>query len=275
MEILRTRTKQASFPFLGANLVDAATRAHPDFVKPWTIVERSGVKVGVIGLCFVDTPKTTQAKYVTGLEFHPYAPVLEKFVPELSRAGAEVIVVLFHDADGEDTEKPNPRHSCRRRGPKSSQGNARVRGTIPNPGRLGEVHRLRRGVRPKRRSTFAPNRCHGRGRCTAVPPFGRARIDRGSGAKSRRSRATSSVNSIDRFRRFRELAARQLHRGLLAEGASTAQFAILNHGASANLSRLPLCSAIHRRHAVPNNPTSSSSGSKRIAARDRFWSWAV
>lgn len=97
LEVLRTRAKEAKFPFLGGNIIETATGAAPDFVRPYVIEERDGVKVGVIGLSYKDTPKTTLAKHVAGLEFKAYEETLARLIPEVKAAGAEVIVVLFHD----------------------------------------------------------------------------------------------------------------------------------------------------------------------------------
>ncbi len=99
-EILRARASEARFPFLGANVVKAGTQETPEFLKRWILLEKSGVKVAVIGLSFLDTPKTTLAKHVAGLEFKPYAETLQAVVPEAKAAGAEVIVLLFHDELG-------------------------------------------------------------------------------------------------------------------------------------------------------------------------------
>lgn len=96
-EILRARAQEAKFPFLGANLMKTGTIEQPDFVKPYILLDRDGVKVAVIGLTYIDTPKTTLAKHVVGLEFKPYAETLKRVVPEVRAKGAEVIVVLFHD----------------------------------------------------------------------------------------------------------------------------------------------------------------------------------
>lgn len=97
LEILRARASEARFPLLGANIVDKSTGASPDFIRPFVIEERDGVKVGIIGLSYRDTPKTTLARHVAGLEFQGYAETLERVLPEAKKAGAEVIVVLFHD----------------------------------------------------------------------------------------------------------------------------------------------------------------------------------
>jgi 5'-nucleotidase/UDP-sugar diphosphatase len=97
LEILKARVGEAKFPFLGANIVAAGTDTRPSWVKPWIIEERDGVKVGIIGLSYAKTPQTTLAPHVQGLEFKPYGETLAKLVPELRAAGAELLVVLFHD----------------------------------------------------------------------------------------------------------------------------------------------------------------------------------
>jgi 2',3'-cyclic-nucleotide 2'-phosphodiesterase/3'-nucleotidase len=97
MKVLRSRASEADFPFLGANVSDAASGAQPDFLRPWIVEERNGVKVGVIGLSFRGTPKTTLKKHVEGLTFGDYAETLRREVPKMKAAGAEVIAVLLHD----------------------------------------------------------------------------------------------------------------------------------------------------------------------------------
>lgn len=97
IEMLRARAQEAKFPFLGANIVLAGTMDQPDFVKPYVITERDGVKIGVIGLSYLHTPKTTMAKHVAEFEFKGYAETLKLMLPKIRAEGAEVIAVLLHD----------------------------------------------------------------------------------------------------------------------------------------------------------------------------------
>src|SRR5262249_22864176 len=97
IEILKARESEAKFPFLAANIVKAGTKDTADFAKPFTIVDRDGMKVAIIGLSYIDTPHTTLAKHVAGLEFQGYAATLNRIVPEVKAQGADVVIVLFHD----------------------------------------------------------------------------------------------------------------------------------------------------------------------------------
>jgi 5'-nucleotidase/UDP-sugar diphosphatase len=96
-DVLEQRLSEARFPFLGANIVKAGSLEPAPLFKPYVIVDRGGVKVAIIGLSFQDTPRTTLAKHVAGLEFRPYAETLRRVVPAARAEGAVVVVVLFHD----------------------------------------------------------------------------------------------------------------------------------------------------------------------------------
>ena len=97
VDILRTRAHEAHFPFLGANIVDRKSGQPPDFVRPFTIVTRRNIRVGLVGLCYIDTPRTTKKRYIEQLEFRAYEPTLRRVVPQARSEGAEIIVVLLHD----------------------------------------------------------------------------------------------------------------------------------------------------------------------------------
>ena len=101
LEILKARASEANFPFVSANITQVGLETSPTFLKPWEIFEREGIKFGVLGLSYEKTPETTLATHVQGLEFGPYEQALKKHVPELKKAGADVIIVLFHDATDE------------------------------------------------------------------------------------------------------------------------------------------------------------------------------
>lgn len=96
-KVLEKRSTEALFPFLAANLRDSATGALPTWVKPSTIIDVGGVKLGIIGLTNINSPETTDPRHLVGLEFKDYGPVLDDEVPKLHAAGAEHIMVLLHD----------------------------------------------------------------------------------------------------------------------------------------------------------------------------------
>ncbi len=96
-KVLGKRAAEAKFPYLAANVVDAATGSTPAWAKPFTLVEVGSVRFGVVGLANVDTPNVTDPRHLMGLEFKPYEETLRTFVPKARAAGAEQVVVLIHD----------------------------------------------------------------------------------------------------------------------------------------------------------------------------------
>jgi 5'-nucleotidase len=96
--VLKQRLTQARFPFLAANIVDRETGVPPVWpnVKPFEVIERHGVRIGIIGLSSVDTPLTTHPTNVRKLEFHPLLPALRRVLPLVRKAGATVVILIVH-----------------------------------------------------------------------------------------------------------------------------------------------------------------------------------
>jgi 2',3'-cyclic-nucleotide 2'-phosphodiesterase (5'-nucleotidase family) len=112
---LKARAASARFPFLAANTVDDATGqpvAWPN-VKPSTVVDVRGVKIGLIGVTTPDTPALTIGANVVGLTFEPLAPVITREATALRARGAIVVIVLAH-AGGRCTKLDDPENlsSC-------------------------------------------------------------------------------------------------------------------------------------------------------------------
>lgn len=100
-EVVKQRAEQATFPFLSANIRNRETGNSPDFIRPYTLVEVNGVRVGVIGLTTVETPFDTQPSHVDNLRFLPYSKALEEIVPQVRAEGAELLVVIGHICESE------------------------------------------------------------------------------------------------------------------------------------------------------------------------------
>lgn len=86
----------AEFPYLAANMTNGDGQLPPG-LRPWTMVEAGGHKIGVVG---VVTPETAQIVFpegIRGYSFGDPAEAINRHVPEMLVAGAEVIVGLVHD----------------------------------------------------------------------------------------------------------------------------------------------------------------------------------
>ncbi|MBX6364287.1 MAG: 5'-nucleotidase C-terminal domain-containing protein [Gemmatimonadetes bacterium] len=93
---LRARIGQAEWPWLAANAFVAGADTAPSWLRPTALVDVDGVKVGVIGLSTQETPTTTKAENVRGLEFRSGAAAIDRWVPELRRRGADFVIVVAH-----------------------------------------------------------------------------------------------------------------------------------------------------------------------------------
>ncbi|MGH7449307.1 MAG: 5'-nucleotidase C-terminal domain-containing protein, partial [Longimicrobiales bacterium] len=94
--VLRERMRQAQFPWLAANIVVAGSDTTPSWIRGTTILERDGVRIGLIGLITQETPTATMAEYVRGLEFADGAETMNRLVPVLRQTGVDFVVVVAH-----------------------------------------------------------------------------------------------------------------------------------------------------------------------------------
>ena len=99
---LKAAAAGARFPFLAANLIDEATGRPVGWpnVRPSTIVDTAGVRVGIVGVMTHDGLTKTLAANVQGLGTAALAPTVEAEARRLRQRGADVVVVLAHAGGG-------------------------------------------------------------------------------------------------------------------------------------------------------------------------------
>ncbi len=95
---LEARLRQARFPWLAANLHEAATGQPVTWpnVTPSTILTLNGVSVGIVGLLTEPALSLTVAANVRGLAVAPVAPTLETEALALRQRGATIVIALAH-----------------------------------------------------------------------------------------------------------------------------------------------------------------------------------
>ncbi|GAA3050807.1 5'-nucleotidase [Streptomyces olivoverticillatus] len=87
--------KGADFPYLAANVTDEKTGK--PILKPYTVWQHKGVKIGFIGVTLKGTPNVTTAEGVKGLKFGDEVETINKYAKELDRQGVKAIVALIHE----------------------------------------------------------------------------------------------------------------------------------------------------------------------------------
>ena len=91
-ELVRQKHR-AAFPVLGANLVYRGTDI--PFAQPWTVVQRRGVRIGVIGVLGQDAATALIPANIAGVDVRDPIPVVRELVDTL-RADVDLIVLLTH-----------------------------------------------------------------------------------------------------------------------------------------------------------------------------------
>jgi 5'-nucleotidase len=91
--VLLQRIGQAKFPVLSANII--VDKTGRPFTDPFTIVERGGHKIAIVGLSTPDTPTTTHPRNVEGLTFLDPIEVAKVLVPTLL-GKSDVVIALTH-----------------------------------------------------------------------------------------------------------------------------------------------------------------------------------
>ena len=106
---LKAAAARARFPFLAANILDAATGEPVQWpnVVPSAIVELAGVRIGLIGMMTETGLRQTLAAHAVGLATSPLAATVAREAALLRERGAEVIVLATH-AGGWCGETANP-----------------------------------------------------------------------------------------------------------------------------------------------------------------------
>lgn len=86
---------EANFPVLSTNVFLKTGQEFPG-VRPYVVVHRAGIRVGVLGVTTPDTPYAVKPSHVAGLEFRDPVASLKPWVEELRSRKVQLIVVLSH-----------------------------------------------------------------------------------------------------------------------------------------------------------------------------------
>ncbi|MEZ4387431.1 MAG: bifunctional UDP-sugar hydrolase/5'-nucleotidase [Candidatus Krumholzibacteriia bacterium] len=96
-EVTERLARASRFPWLAANLVEKDTGRVVDWCVPTLMIEREGVKIGVIGIITPGTKHMSFPQNIAGLDFLPMAATVAKYRDELKRQGADLILLAIHE----------------------------------------------------------------------------------------------------------------------------------------------------------------------------------
>ena len=91
----------AEFPLLGANIIDDETGQIPENIDPYTVVEKGGRTIGIIGTIGYGLESSIAPSAVEGYTFTDPKPIIKDHAETLRQdEGADLVFVLSHDPDG-------------------------------------------------------------------------------------------------------------------------------------------------------------------------------
>ncbi len=100
---LERQVERRQFPMICANLVSKDGKPL-GFFKPYIVLERAGMKIGLIGLATPTTPRMCFPKNVEDFKFLDPLECVNKYKAELNKQGVKVIGVVSHNGYDEDKE---------------------------------------------------------------------------------------------------------------------------------------------------------------------------
>ncbi len=108
---LKAWLRAAGFPVLSANIEDQQGARPPwPNVHPWIMVERQGIRIGLVGLTTPSTLTTTLPANVEDLRFTPMLKSAVRWARTARDQGADVVVLVTHAGGTCDSAAPE---SCR------------------------------------------------------------------------------------------------------------------------------------------------------------------
>ena len=106
-DTLAQRVAEMHFAALGANCIERKSGRRPRYARADTLITRRGVRVGILGLCYRETPTVTLARHVAHLRFDDDSATAARIVPELRAKGhATVVLAVGHvPAETDSTQR--------------------------------------------------------------------------------------------------------------------------------------------------------------------------
>ena len=84
------------FPMLCANIVYRENHKRIKGIRPYVILEKENIRIGILGLCSAYTPYMVEQSAFADFEMLDSIETIRRYVPEMREQGAELIVLLTH-----------------------------------------------------------------------------------------------------------------------------------------------------------------------------------
>ncbi len=88
---------KANFPILASNIVKRSTGLPPEYVRPYVILEKMGLRIAIIGFTTTDTEKMSFPDNIKDVDFTDEKEALNKYIPIVrNQEKADIVIVLGH-----------------------------------------------------------------------------------------------------------------------------------------------------------------------------------
>jgi len=89
--------ERANFPFLGGNIIDKTTGQIAGFADAYTMIERQGVRIGIIGVIGSTLESSILTSAVANYDFVNPTTIITQSAQILRNQGANIVIVLDHN----------------------------------------------------------------------------------------------------------------------------------------------------------------------------------
>jgi 2',3'-cyclic-nucleotide 2'-phosphodiesterase/3'-nucleotidase len=98
IDAIRGNIEMADFPILGANVINGATGKPADFLLPYTMIQRQGVRIGIVGTIgeYLESDILTSA--LAGHYFDNIDNYVAEAASDLDALGADVKILINHNS---------------------------------------------------------------------------------------------------------------------------------------------------------------------------------
>ena len=84
------------FPVLCANIIEKKTNQLIEKTKPYILLHKEGVTIGILGLASSYTPYIVEKSAFEAFEMLDSVSVIREYIPKMQEEGADIIVLLTH-----------------------------------------------------------------------------------------------------------------------------------------------------------------------------------
>jgi 2',3'-cyclic-nucleotide 2'-phosphodiesterase/3'-nucleotidase len=100
VDTLLARQREASYPWLAANVFHVKTRTRPDWARPYAVVERAGAKLGVVGYATVMTPSTQRPEITKPYDFRSGYAAIRDALDAVWQQRPDFVAIVAHAGGG-------------------------------------------------------------------------------------------------------------------------------------------------------------------------------